>query len=329
MTKKRAVGKKKDGPKLPKTKKTEINITINLLKSVAGIFLLLLLVVAAGYFIRKYFPLSAFRQADHLESTELKKPKQKATVPTYEVYSEHDRTIPPDRIVRKLPPGGLPRVAIIIDDFGYDSIIARKFSELGIEITYSILPFSPQREKIAKIAREKKYEIMLHLPLEPFEYPRVDPGPGVLLASMSPDALIDQLKKDLDSVPYIMGVNNHMGSRMTTISTKMYQIFSILKKRDLFFIDSRTSRDSLCKPSARLLKIPFGERDVFLDHSADPDAIRKQIRRLVILAQRQGEAIGIGHPHTTTYRVLKEELPEIKAKVQFVKASSIVAIIGE
>ena len=291
MTKKKVAGKKKAGQHSPKTKKKETNIQNNLLKALAGILFLLLLVVVAGYCIHKFFPLSTLRQTDRLESTESYPPKQKAKIPTYEVYSEHDKSIPSDRVVRKPPPGGLPRVAIIIDDFGYDSIIARKFSELGIEITFSILPFSPQRKKIAQIARTKNLEVMLHLPLEPFEYPRVDPGPGVLLVSMTPDALIDQLKKDLDSVPYAKGVNNHMGSRMTTISTKMYQIFSILKQRDLFFIDSRTSIDTLCKPSARLLKIPFGERDVFLDHSADPDAIRKQIRRLIVLAQKEGETI--------------------------------------
>jgi len=170
---------------------------------------------------------------------------------------------------------------------------------------------------------------MLHLPLEPSEYPRVNPGPGVLLSSMSPDALIEQLTKDLDFIPHIRGVNNHMGSEITTISTKMYQIFSILKKRDLFFVDSKTSSDSLCKPSARLLKLPFGERDVFLDHAVDSDSIRKQIRTLLRIAQRQGEAIGIGHPHKTTYQVLREKLPEIKAEVQLVKASSIVEIMGE
>lgn len=329
MTKKKVVGKKRPGKHSPKTKKTELNLTVNLLKTLAGVFFLVFFVVVAGFLAQKYFPLSKLQQPDHQDLLVPKKPQQKVKPPTFEVFSKHERSIPSERVTRKFYPDSLPRVAIIIDDFGYDSVIARKFSELGVEITFSILPFSPQKNKIARIAKGKNLEIMLHLPLEPFEYPRVNPGPGVLLASMSPDVLIDQLKKDLDSVPYIKGVNNHMGSRMTTISTKMYQIFSILKKRDLFFIDSRTSRDSLCKPSARLLKIPFGERDVFLDHSTDPDSIRKQIRRLLHIAKSHGEAIGIGHPHKTTYRVLREELSDIITKVQLVKASSIVGIIGE
>ena len=107
---------------------------------------------------------------------------------------------------------------------------------------------------------------MLHLPMEPSEYPMVNPGPGALLSSMSADELIAQLKKDLQSVSSIKGVNNHMGSKMTQHSAQMYQIFSILKKEGLYFIDSRTTSKTLCKPSARLLQVPFAERDVFLDH---------------------------------------------------------------
>ena len=329
MAKKKAA-KKKTGQRSPqKTDGTKINLRTNLIKALAGIFFLAVMVVLAGYFIQTYFPLASFQPAKPAEPKPTGRTRPKQSVPAYEIYTGHDRTVPSDRVVRKPAPGDLPRVALIIDDFGYDSIIARKFSELGVEITFSILPYSPQRAKIARVAHEKNFEIMLHLPLEPVEYPRVDPGEGVLLAAMSPDMLIEQLKLDLDSVPYIRGVNNHMGSRVTTMSTKMYQIFSILKKRELFFIDSRTSKDSLCKPSARLLKIPFGERDVFLDHSDSPDAIRKQLRRLVRVAQRQGQAIGIGHPHKSTYRVLAEELPGIKSQVRFVKASSIVEIIGD
>jgi hypothetical protein len=145
---------------------------------------------------------------------------------------------------------------------------------------------------------------------------------------MSTDTLLGQLKKDLDSMSFIKGVNNHMGSKMTKVSSKMVQIFSVLKKRDLFFIDSRTTKESLCKSSARLLKVPFGERDVFLDHVIEPDSIRKQIKRLLRIAARQGEAVGIAHPHQKTYKVLKEELPKIKASVRLVSASSIVRIIG-
>jgi polysaccharide deacetylase 2 family uncharacterized protein YibQ len=145
---------------------------------------------------------------------------------------------------------------------------------------------------------------------------------------MTPDELIRQLEKNLDAVPDIKGVNNHMGSRMTERSTQMYQIFSTLKKRGLFFIDSRTTSESLCRPSARLLQVPYAQRDVFLDHVTDETEIRRQIQRLVTLARRQGSAIGIGHPHLATYTVLAEQLPMLKKNVKLVPASRLVQIGG-
>jgi hypothetical protein len=169
---------------------------------------------------------------------------------------------------------------------------------------------------------------MLHLPMEPLEYPEINPGPGALLADMPPDQLVRQLNNDLDAVPYIVGVNNHMGSKITSISTKMYQIFTILKKRNLFFIDSRTTTGTLCRPSARLLQIPFGQRDVFLDHLQTPEAIRRQIRKLVRVAEKNGQAIGIGHPYSITCNALRQELPFLRQKVKLVTASRMVHILG-
>ncbi len=140
-------------------------------------------------------------------------------------------------------PGKLPWIAIIIDDIGYDAQIAEKFIGLNAAITLSILPHSPHQREIVRMAREKGLDLMLHLPMEPLEYPAVNPGPGALMSAMTPDALIRQLNDDLDAVPYIKGVNNHMGSRLTASSDQMNQILSSIKKRDLFFIDSRTTTE--------------------------------------------------------------------------------------
>jgi polysaccharide deacetylase 2 family uncharacterized protein YibQ len=145
---------------------------------------------------------------------------------------------------------------------------------------------------------------------------------------MTPDQLIKQLEKNLDAVPFIKGVNNHMGSKMTAESSQIYQIFSVLKNRNLFFIDSRTTAESLCKPSARLFQIPFSQRDVFLDHLVEAQFIRKQLKELVRIAQENGYAVGIGHPHVLTYQVLHEMLPDIQKKVKLVPASEIVHPVG-
>lgn len=249
--------------------------------------------------------------------------------PTFEIYPEVEATIEKPATKPLIPPGQkLPRVAIIIDDLGYDRKIAEKFLELDLAFTFSILPFSPFQKKIARRAHEKGREVMLHLPMEPMEYPAVDPGQGTLLASMSPDQLISQLERNLDTLPGIKGVNNHMGSKLTAESTQLYQIFSILKKRGLFFVDSRTTAKTLCKPSARMFKVPFAQRDVFIDHHQQPEFIRNQIEELIETARRHGEAVGIAHPYSTTYTVLKEMLPELKQSVVVVPASELVRIIG-
>jgi polysaccharide deacetylase 2 family uncharacterized protein YibQ len=229
----------------------------------------------------------------------------------------------------ELPPlKKLPRVAIIIDDVGYDRPLAEKFIDLHAGFTIAILPHSPHQDAIARTARDRGLETMLHLPMEPMEYPEINPGPGALLTSMSPDELLQVLEENLRAVPHAKGVNNHMGSKLTTRSEPIYQVFSVLKQRGLFFIDSRTTDASVCQPSARLLQLAFAQRDVFLDHVQEPSFIRKQLRELVRIARNKGEALGIAHPHPSTYRVLKEELPALRQQIEIVPASRLARVSG-
>jgi len=252
------------------------------------------------------------------------------TLPPFEIYPPVEPLVEPPPVHHALPPrpGKLPRVAIIIDDIGYDALVAEKFIGLNAAITLSILPHSPHQREIVRMAREKGLDLMLHLPMEPLEYPAVNPGPGALMSAMTPDALIRQLNDDLDAVPYIKGVNNHMGSRLTASSDQMNQILSSIKKRDLFFIDSRTTTNSQARSSARLFQVPFAERDVFLDNVQEPEAIRRQFRLLLQKAAANGQALAIGHPHGVTLQILKEELPEIQKKVTIVPASTLVRPVG-
>jgi polysaccharide deacetylase 2 family uncharacterized protein YibQ len=225
------------------------------------------------------------------------------------------------------PPKKLPRVAIIIDDLGYDRHLAEKLVQLNAPFTLAILPFSPHLETVSRLAHASGLEIILHLPMEPVEYPEIQPGPGALLTSMTADEMLRVLEADLDSLPHIKGVNNHMGSRLTAHAEKIYQVFSVLKKRGLFFVDSRTTDESICRPSARLFQIPFAQRDVFLDHSTDANAIRKQVRLLVRIAYQKGEAVGIGHPNPATVSVLREALPTLRQQVELVPVSQLVRVV--
>ena len=307
-------------PKKPvkRTGKSTVQKTY-LIKAFAGLGILILLVVIAGVLMHHLIS----KRYTVLPAAKLRVIK----TPRFEIYPKND--IPPHKPILKTKPEvltKLPQVAIIIDDIGYDETLAQKFLDLDAVLTFSILPHSTHDKRIARLAHSKGFEVMLHLPMEPNEYPLINPGPGVLLTSMSPGQLINQLNEDLDDVPFIKGVNNHMGSKMTTIAPQLHQIFSILKKRNLYFIDSRTTVDTLCGPSAQLLQLPFAQKDVFIDHIPEPDFIREQIHRLIKIAGNHGEAVGIAHPHTTTYEVLREMLPELKEKTTLVRASDIVHI---
>jgi hypothetical protein len=108
----------------------------------------------------------------------------------------------------------------------------------------------------------------------------------------------------------------------------MNQVFSVLKKRGLFFIDSRTSQYTLCESSARLFQVPFSKRDVFIDHIQDPEFIRNQLKELIRIAEQNGEAVGICHPHPETLEALRNAIPELKKKIFLVPASEIVNTIS-
>lgn len=244
----------------------------------------------------------------------------------YEVFTDIDPVIvekPRPRIKDKTP-----RIAIIIDDIGYDRKLAYALFELNPDITFSVLPFSPFGRQISKNLHKKGAELMLHLPMEPVQYPEVNPGPGAILSSMSPDVLLAQLKKDLNEIPHVIGVNNHMGSKVTANSSQMNQVFTILKKNNLFFIDSRTAPKSQGKASARLLRIRFAQRDVFLDNFQDDAYISGQLKELVELAQKHGTAIGIGHPYKATLETLSRRLPGLKNKIKVVRASNLTYLPG-
>ncbi len=243
----------------------------------------------------------------------------------FEVFGEIDQAAIEKRFP-KPQKGHLPKIVIIIDDIGYDKKIAMALSDLDSNITFSVLPFASFGKTISKQLHARGSQLMLHLPMEPFEYPDVNPGPGAILSSMSPDVLIDQLKKNINDIPNIVGVNNHMGSKITTNSDQMNQIFTVLKKENLFFIDSRTAPKSKCKAAARLFSLEFAQRDVFLDNFQNQEYITGQFQKLKVLAEKHGFAIGIGHPYKATLHTLEKELPKLKNKIQIVRASALTSI---
>ncbi|WP_435549858.1 divergent polysaccharide deacetylase family protein [Desulfobacterium sp. N47] len=318
--------KKKSKKKKAGSKKAG-NLKPNIIKSVAGFFILLVLVIGAGFLAKYFIPEKKPLPVKIQVPLKIKEQKKKVTLkpPVFEVYPKEEKhyvKIQPIKI--KSLKHNLPDVAIIIDDIGYHPDLEKKYLELDAAFTFSVLPFSPYKNITIEAARKKGREIMLHLPMEPNEYPEISPGPGALLTSMSPDQLISQINEDIDDVPFIKGVNNHMGSKMSASDVQMNQIFSVLKARGLYFIDSKTGPKTYGRESARLFKLTFAERDVFIDHKQDREFIKNQIYELIKIANRHGKAIAIMHPYPLTYQVVSEMLPYMKKKMNIVPASAIV-----
>jgi polysaccharide deacetylase 2 family uncharacterized protein YibQ len=207
-----------------------------------------------------------------------------------------------------------PKVAIVIDDLGKENRISQEILRWDLPLTLSLLPFTPHAKTIALEAQRRGKEVILHLPMEPHDYPKIQPGEGTLLEEMDEERLLRQLSKDIEAVPYIKGVSNHMGSRLTEDPEKMKIILSELKRRGLFFLDSRTTPQTVGLQTAKSLGLKAMERTLFLDHSSNEGDVKKQIEQLIHLSLSKGKAIGIGHPHPGTLKILKEMIPKIQEK---------------
>lgn len=234
---------------------------------------------------------------------------------------------PPERPQERMAPAPPPgcRLAIIIDDLGYNGQDYHSFLEIGYPLTLAILPSLPYSQRIAREAREQGREVMLHLPLEPREYPGKNPGEGAIFSSMGGEEMRRVLLRDLKSVPGAMGVNNHMGSRLTEERGGMSILLSELKKRNLYFVDSLTTSGTIGLSLAREMGIRAGARDIFLDNWQDRDYIEGQLKMLIKVARKRGTAIGVGHPYPLTAAVLKDSLPRLEREgIRLVPASQVV-----
>ena len=217
-----------------------------------------------------------------------------------------------------------PRIAIIIDDLGYKQKLDKAFIHFDLPLSLSILPHGPYTEYAVKESQRKGRETLLHMPMEPNGYPDLNSGPGSLLTSMNNSGIRKQVSDLIRKTPGIKGVNNHMGSKFTQRRNKMIPVLNELKKRKLFFVDSRTTTETVAFNTAKEIGVPAAKKDVFLDHEISHKAIRFQVERLMGIARYSGSAIGIGHPYKETYQVLKEYEAKLKKDFVVVPVSKLV-----
>jgi len=217
----------------------------------------------------------------------------------------------------------MPRAALIVDDLGYDRDILRTLSRINFPMDLSLLPMSPYREEVIGLARAKGSELILHLPMEPNNYPEVNPGPGTILASMGDREIRNLVGEHIGSMPGVKGVNNHMGSYFTTRPDKMTVVMGELKKRGLFFVDSRTTTQTVAFEIARKVGVSAANRAVFLDNDLHPKALAFQMKRLIGIARQKGSAIGICHPHKKSFDFLRSYTDRLKGSVKLVRVSEL------
>ncbi len=212
------------------------------------------------------------------------------------------------------------RVAIIIDDMGNSLSAGRQAVNLPGAVTYAFLPQTPHARELAERAHARGKQVMLHLPMEAVEDRPL--GPVALTLHMTEQGMRNTLKTALSTVPYAVGVNNHMGSLMTRHPGAMQWLMSALHEQKLFFIDSRTTKETVAERLAGENAVAVARRHVFLDDDPRIEAVRRQFKRLLHIVRRQGEAIAIGHPNPNTLKVLAEELPRLQTKgIELVPAS--------
>jgi hypothetical protein len=211
-------------------------------------------------------------------------------------------------------------VAIIIDDLGYSKSYGLAAINIPGNLTYAIIPHSPFAKLLATNAYANKKEIILHAPMSNIHNHPM--GQSGLSDDMSEEDFDNTLLDALASVPHITGVNNHMGSLLTQMQRPMEWTMKRLKSNGLYFIDSRTTAESVAWKTAQQFNIASLKRDVFLDHQRDSAFIEEQFERFISIAKRRGYAIAIGHPYPETIEYLKNNIHRLKEQGIRLKTAS-------
>jgi hypothetical protein len=198
-----------------------------------------------------------------------------------------------------------PKMVIIMDDLGRDLDSAQALLDIDLPVTFAILPGTANASRVATLAYRRGREVLIHIPMEPRDYPGTNPGRDALLVEHSDAEIRRRFQAYLDRIPYAVGGNNHMGSRFTENREKMEAVLAVMKEAGLFFVDSLTTGRSVAFEEARKAGLPTAVRDVFLDNVQDVERISLEIRRLAVLAVKEGSAVGICHPYPQTLEALR------------------------
>jgi polysaccharide deacetylase 2 family uncharacterized protein YibQ len=276
----------------------------------ATVILLIVVLIAGIIYVLQF-------QEEKPEIKETKKAAKQITKKAVAPKIDKSKSLP----VKAVP---LREVAIIIDDIGYDLKTVKELLKIKADLTFAILPFQAHTREAAEMFHKAKRQILLHLPMEPVSYPREKPGEGALFTDMNDEEIVLQLKKNIAAVPYISGVNNHMGSKLMGDEKKLELIFKELKKDKLFFVDSRTSADAKTLSAAKKIGLKVAERKIFIDNNRNYNEIYNNLIN-VSKGDDISRKIIIGHPYPETIRALKNAIEVLREqRVSIVPVSLII-----
>jgi polysaccharide deacetylase 2 family uncharacterized protein YibQ len=217
------------------------------------------------------------------------------------------------------------KVAIVIDDFGNNMKGTEEILKLPVSLTVAVMPFLSTTKKDAEMAHRLGHEVILHLPMEPLKGKRNWLGPGAITSNLSDEEIYKRVNDAIDSVPYAVGLNNHMGSKITADERIMSVILGICKERNLYYLDSKTTQKSVVAELATKMGVPFLENE-FFDEVFTTNHIVKQTTQLIKKTEVDDSIIAIGHVGVAgekTASVLKQYIPKLKDKAEIVTLSNI------
>lgn len=213
------------------------------------------------------------------------------------------------------------KLAIVIDDFGYRPHNENQVLAMPSAISVAVLPNAPHAREMATKAHNSGHEVLIHLPMAPLSKQPLEKD--TLRPEMSSDEIERIIRDAYGKVPFAVGLNNHMGSAMTSSLFGMQKVMQALERYNLYFLDSMTIGNSQSMRAAQGTGVKVIKRKVFLDDTQNEADIRFQFNRAVQLARRTGSAIAIGHPHPSTVRVLQQMLPTLPSDITLVRPSSL------
>ncbi|CAM2949944.1 divergent polysaccharide deacetylase family protein [Paenibacillus sediminis] len=224
------------------------------------------------------------------------------------------------------------RVAIIIDDFGNGQMGTEEMLSMPVKLTIAVMPFLPTTQRDAKIAHERGHDVIVHLPMEPKAGRPEWLGPGAITTKLSDAEIRQRVEAAIDNVPFAVGMNNHMGSKVTGDEHIMSIVLDVCKERGLFFVDSHTNYRSIVGKVAAQKGMPVLENNIFLDDVASTIHVSKQLQKIGLWLRDHDQCVSIGHVGLKgkyTAAALKQSIPKMQENAKFVGVTDLVQSIWQ